>query len=262
MAARNGKPSAVRPTEFPGAVLSRSEGYLFDTALTAAALNDAVCAGIPGQYAPSLNPMLTACEEMLRLRIATTGKTGDRWSTTFGPHLLKALALLNKIDCAGQSLKELIVDLVPSLVAPQRADGAFAYGHNGKCYLHAHCYAVEGLAILQEQGLDGTHEPYARGLEFLRRQQRDNGSLPRWAGEETETACDVTAQAGRLFLLSGSTQDADCAPRAAAALEACRGSSGGMNYLADSEHENTWCTAFTLQLTEGLHRGLAPLDLV
>lgn len=244
-----------------GIVTSRGPGYLFDTALVAAALNEAARDGIPGRYGLAVPPMLDACAALLKERRAISAPAPERWSTVFGPHLLKALALLRRFNEVPPALWEITSAAIPSLAQQQKPDGAFATSPDGACYLHAHCYALEGLAMLSEQGFSGLEEPFARGMKFLKREQRPNGSFPRWAGETEETACDVTAQAGRLFLLPTKHSNRETAARAAGALDTCRGP-GGMHYLAGLKHQNTWCTAFTLQFRQGLSTGLAASELV
>jgi hypothetical protein len=250
--------------ESDGLVRQNGWRYLFDTALVYSAFADAQRCGLHGPYLLAMPRMLAAMVRLVRARKGAEGMGDDRWSSRFGPHLLKALGTLltSPAMAVNGPEREQVIEAALLLTGMQRDDGAFVHPDDEGVYLHAHCYALEGLAYLEGM-LPGEAfgEAFRRGLAFLAGCQHADGTFPHWAsGPAAEQACDVTAQAGRLFLVSGNPAHGEALLRAEAALRRFKGP-GGMRYSADCGHENSWCTAFSLQLLAGLDRGLAAAEI-
>ena len=245
-----------------GLVWQESVGYLFDTAIVLGALHDAQTHGLPGGYRKQIPGMYRTALKMVSNRTAAVGAENGRWSYTFGPHLLKAIGLLMRFPNATARQRSCLRDTATALLSCQRADGAFAHAGGKDVYLHAHCYALEGLCYLQALGMDEVQGPLAAGVSFLATQQLSNGLFPRWPGSD-KTACDTTAQAGRLFLATDADSYVHELQAAGDALARCVGPGGGITYQPGGAHENSWCTFFSLQLFHGLNnQGLKPGDLV
>lgn len=256
-----------------GMVRHRGVGYLFDTTLVYAALCDSRNVGLGCGWTSLLDVVRKRVRSMFESRVAVVGECQQRWSTIFGPHLLKAVALFAAAERTvplPRSLKR----VVESLLLYQDDDGAFRDGLAAATYLHAHCYALEGLAMLKALGEPGLDEPLERGMVFLERNRREDG-FGQWAGkvvgpkgrfgqwedgrgapaaeplirppEEGGVAGDVTAQAGRLALLVEPESRVGLLAELDGALGRLIGPGGGIRYLSCLDHENTWCTAFALQ---------------
>lgn len=167
-----------------------------------------------------------------------------RWSTTFGPHLIKAAAELAAFGEGGAAYDALARDVVAPLVASCFRDGRFRVAPGAsETYVHAHCYAVEGLV-----SLGGYEAVVDEALATLRTLQADDGSFPAWVGApEARRPMDVVAQAARLFLAVPGPDHAERAERALACLGASQHATGGVRYTAESSHVNVWTSAFALQ---------------
>jgi len=237
-----------------GAVHHRECDWLFDSLLALSAFEGARRAGVSYSSTKVITRLVQGSTRMLTEGTAVRPVKEARWSSCFGPHLLKPAALVLAQEMGDETLRSAIRQVLPELISYQNGEGAFKYPGESRTYLHAHCYALEGLAIL------GTESQRLKdGLSYLRTHRRPDGGLGRWAGTPSPLAADVTAQAGRLFLMSG---EQDLALAASAALAPLRTASGALRYHSDSDHENSWSTAFAAQLDHGLSRGLSPFDLV
>ncbi len=237
-----------------GLVEHRGAYWLFDSLLTLCALESAREAGLPVGSGDVTARLSASCAEMLADECAVRPNSSTRWSTRFGPHLLKPAALVLELEMGSDQLREAIRTAIPKLVSWQQEDGGFRYPQMSAVYLHAHCYALEGLAIL------GTHaNGLRRGLAYLKSQVRADGGVGHWSDSPSPLAADVTAQAGRLFLLADLRE---LALAARSSLEQLSTPSGALQYHAECSHENSWATAFAAQLDHGLEVGLRPRDLL
>ena len=248
-----------------GLVWHREIGYLFDTVLVLRAFQAAEALSIPGRYTARQEPMTATALDLVARRVAAVGATTDRWSTTFSPHLLKPLAALaSGLGAGAKQTEEVLAPAVVQLMDTQDKKGAFCRGPDGRVYLHAHAYALEGLGMLPElPGLD-TAPALARGLDYLAEQQRADGSFPRFSRDpDGESSGDVAAQAARLFLTSPQVPRRTAACRALDALSHLIAPSGAVYYSSSARHENVWCSAFALQAFHGAAGGeLPPSQLV
>ena len=130
--------------------------------------------------------------------------SGDRWSRSYGSHLLKCVIALKSwfewshdVRCVG-AVEQLASDFV-------------ALGHEGRfpiragaqeTYLHSHCYAVEGLLALESDNRGAYADQLTRCAAWLASVQSDDGGLPSFHdGEHAwgEAHADVAAQAIRIW---------------------------------------------------------------
>lgn len=236
-----------------GLIWHRGRGWLFDSLLSLCAFETAQRLGVPYASNVVIERLATGCTRMLDGRCATQPRDGERWSTSFGPHLLKPVSLLVTAGMGPAQLREAIHRALPGLISSQDSTGAFRYSAEGPVYLHAHCYALEGLSVLGE-----APEALHKGLAYLLSQRRPDGGFGRWSNAQSPKVADVTAQAGRLFLLAGRREDAG---KAREALDDLMAPSGALYYHAESKHENSWSTAFAAQLDHGLMASLKATDL-
>jgi len=250
-----------------GLVRHGGVGYLFDMILVLAAFTQAYERGIRGGFVPLIDQIERRARAMFEAGQAAEGPAEARWSTVFGPHVLKSAALL-ALARQAVPLPRFLKSAVASLLLLQGRKGEFGNGNPGKTYLHAHCYALEGLSMLRAMGVEGLDDALGRGLEFLAGCELPGGGFGQWSGDDRgaastgiEVAADVTAQAGRLFLLSSGSYipwrvggiEGERLERIDSALARLVGPGGGLRYLTSSAHENTWCTAFALQYLAARH---------
>lgn len=231
-------------------------GYLFDHAMVVAGrLSWAARRGRSGAgEGRSISVML---EQVRAGRATSPAGAGQRWSERFGPHLLKlALPLSRWVEHTGDrqtssALAELLAVLRPTLDGgrvPSDPDG-------GATYLHAHCYAAEGLWRLSEAPLPRPAQAEARALAeqtaaWLARVQRADGGLPQWHDGTRgwgPAQADVAAQAVRLWSGLGPAAYREAIDRALAFLARLADPRGGLRYHEDSRDLNTWATLFTVQ---------------
>jgi hypothetical protein len=223
-----------------GVVRQKGHGYLFDSAVSLAALHDAAMGGIPGTYRPLLGSLSSAVRTLISASKATVEPVDHApWSATFGPHQIKALALAIHAGAIPPHAPE-VAGALEALLACQGSDGGFRYPGVPDVLLHAHCYALEGLAMLPSLA----PEAFERGLDFLQGcRNRDDTFPARW-GKATSLAGDVTAQAARLLALAGRTDSLAANDRG---LARCMASCGLVLYDTTSGHRNSWASLFALQ---------------
>ena len=239
-----------------GLVRREGIGYLFDTLLVLAALDGAS----PGRYRESrvADRMTIAVVNNLESRTAVSGTLPRRWSHRFGPHLLKALSIASLYPRWKAPHGSIFNSSIEYLTEMQGRDGQLVHPDDEGIYLHAHCYALEGLAIFDRHGVPECRIPFLDGLSLLTDQQLPGGGFPQWTQSVgAPHAADVTAQAGRLLLLPESQCDERTLLAIDNSLHECL-TGGGIRYLSNSSDENTWCTAFVLQYAYGRKFGLEP----
>jgi hypothetical protein len=184
---------------------------------------------------------------------------GDQWSLSFQPHLLKtALALQAFSD-------EFDVPFEPR-VASRLAGLALLAARRDRerpVYLHAYCYALEGLSACVRGGIT-RDTGLLDGLDWLAGLQRPDGSLPAdaHAPGSAEPRCDATAQAARLWLLHGRDGFEGAIRGALAFLADCQAPCGGMPYSPVRDDVNTWTTLFAAQAAEWHAGGVRASELV
>lgn len=246
----------LRECEQPPGIGRDGRGYLFDHAMVVAGR-----LGWADRRKRSWHderPAIAALLEALRARRATSTPTsGERWSERFGPHLLKlALPLASWVERTGShEATAALAALLPRL-RPRLLDGRVASGLQGApTYVHAHCYAAEGLWRLSESPLDAPARADARALAeqaaaWLARVQRDDGGLPPWHDGERgwgPAPADVAAQAVRLWCGLDRARHRGAIERGLAFLARLADPGGGLRYHEASDDLNTWATVFAVQ---------------
>lgn len=246
----------LRTCEHERGIGRDGRGYLFDHGMVVAGRLAwaARRGGAWGDEGPSIAVLI----ERLQARHATVpAGAGERWSERFGPHLLKlALPLASWAEhtsdpAAIRALEQLLAALRPTL-----HDGRVpSHPEGGSTYLHAHCYAAEGLWRLSEAPLPEPARAQARALAehaaaWLARVQRPDGGLPPWHDGTRgwgPAPADVAAQAVRLWSGLGPQRHREALERALAFLARLTDPCGGLRYHEASDDLNTWATLFTVQ---------------
>lgn len=207
-----------------------------------------------GDERPSIAAMLERLQARQGMVPATTAR---RWSEGFGPHLLKlALPLASWVERTGDpeaaaALPELLAALRPALEHGRVPSGP----GTAPTYLHAHCYAAEGLWRLSEAPLAAAARAEARALAeqavaWLARVQRADGGLPPWHDGTRgwgPAPADVAAQAVRLWCGLDGPRYRGAIDRALAFLARLTDADGGLRYHEASDDRNTWATLFAVQ---------------
>ena len=189
----------------------------------------------------------------------TTAPAGarERWSERFGPHLLKlALPLARWVEHTGDAEAVRALERLCDGLRVGVADGRVPSDPDGgPTYLHACCYAAEGLWGLSEAPLPRAARVEARArveaiAAWLARVQREDGGLPPWHDGTRgwgPAPADVAAQAVRVW--SGLDREgyAEAIARALDFLARLQEPGGGVRYHEDSRDVNTWATVFTVQ---------------
>jgi hypothetical protein len=218
--------------------------YTFDLGIVLAAL-----AGRPD---PRLATLRDRIAHAVRERRAVWPPAPERWSTLVGPHFLKLAIGLHASGVPADALPPVLLD--PSL-RQQDAAGRIGTPPHAATYVHAHCYAAEGLMALAcivpflRRALT---DVATRAAVWLARIQRDDGAIPAWHDGHTAVGpypTDVCAQAIRLWCLVDRVGFDPCIARARRHLDANTLADGAVSYHPGRRHANVWCTAFAVQAT-------------
>jgi uncharacterized protein YfaS (alpha-2-macroglobulin family) len=160
------------------------------------------------------------------------------------------------------SADALVEQLLESLLPLWRGGRFVIYARSDESYLHAACYALEGLLALPE--VEGTSEHLQAGAEWLASLQRSDGAMPAWhdgVRARGPWPTDVVAQSVRLW----AAVDADgFAPEIARGLDrlaAMQTAGGGLRYFEGTDDINTWVTIFAVQAVTWARQGAAPKTL-
>ncbi len=177
-----------------------------------------------------------------------------RWSEAWGCHLLKLalpLAAYARIfgDDDGRpaaSIRRLVGDLIPLA-----AGGRFVvYGGDDRTYVHACCYAAEGLLAV-DPAIDPQARPQAVATAtWLATIQRADGSMLAWHDGERAYGpqrADIVAQSVRLWAAVDRRRFAPSIARGLGHLAGLQSASGGLRYGPESDDVNTWATIFAAQ---------------
>jgi hypothetical protein len=194
----------------------------------------------------------------------------QRWSDAYGCHLLKLILPLQRWRPGDPRVHDAIERLLHDLLPLWRGDRFVTHAASDRTYLHAHCYALEGLAALADPWRARTWPIVQAGAAWLADVQDHRGALPAWHDGHRPSGphpADIIAQALRLWLLCqdmtpktcfreqglrGADPLRDSGDRALAALAARQRPSGGLTYLAPDDPErpddlNTWSAVFAAQ---------------
>lgn len=229
----------------PGGAGRDGIAYLFDSAVALAGLLAYRDAGGRVDVIPAVSGLHAFVAERIRRREASVPAAAGRWSVEFSPHLFKVAKAILAFDRASGT--RLADDLLPGLSA------AWPGAWPRRIYVHAHCYAVEGLLLMRAAGRgDGLPDPDAE-VARLARWQRADGAMPSHAaGDEPagEARCDATAQAVRLWCRADLDRFAAPIRRALSFLASCQSAPGGIAWAPDGGEAadvNAWTTLFAVQ---------------
>lgn len=176
--------------------------------------------------------------------------TEDRWSLRFGPHLVKSLlGLMLYARLKKRALPAVACDRIEEL-----AEGSLGTASGSDpIYVHALCYALEGLWT-GSMVSDTRPDPRIQtSLEMLAEVQQDSGGIPAYIHDGQGLGLcrtDATAQTVRLWMLAGPEIFAPEITRAICFLRGLQAPSGGMRYQENSDDINTWATLFTAQAVD------------
>jgi hypothetical protein len=228
--------------------------YAFDTAIALSGILEYERAGgsLPDASLPRrLFEFIGTCL-VARRGTGTPNPLSDRWSLSYGCHLLKVVrALWSYHDREGDSrCARLIRRLVDDLL-PLHAGGRFRiHSRSPETYVHAHCYAIEGLLCLERRGMSRVASIIGDCARWLADIQAEDGGIPAWhdgVSPRGVSHADATAQAVRIWSCVNPRAFAREIERALGSLATVQGSGGGIRYRGGSEDINTWSTVFSVQ---------------
>lgn len=233
--------------EADGAVGRGGIEYLFDSAVVLAGLlRYRAAGGRVGGDAPihRLRTFIVDCiARGTSVRPASAAADG-RWSTQFGAHQVKCLHSLYLYRCAfGEDVP---ANLISALIDRSGRQPS-------PTYVHPFCYEQEGHAVVAHYGLSSVFEPLDGALDLLVALQQPDGSIRAFANGMDgfgEARSDASAQAVRLWQLSGHAQYAGPIGRALAFLADCQDASGGILYTPVRDDVCSWSTMFALQAAD------------
>ncbi len=190
---------------------------------------------------------------LLDRRACTRGDPGDEthWSRSYGCHLLKTSIALRAYDARtpGVTVGPLL-DRLRDDLTPLYDDGRFRTNAvSDVSYLHAHCYAIEGLMAMEE--LDSRcGELIDGGAAWLAGIQDPTGGIRAWHDGKSASGplrSDATAQAVRIWSHVDRSGYSSAIDRALTFLASMTTPEGGLRYGPGSEDANTWASIFGLQ---------------
>lgn len=237
-------------------------GYTFDTAMAARGLLDSRAGdeSIDRRVGTWIALLVEAVEASCASVPAEKCGPHTRWSKSFGAHQAKtAAALLAAIShlplayvpaCPPPRLLAAVQALVDNTMALQCDDGRFMiHGSCSRTYLHAHCYALEGLLMASDGG-SVSMAPIEAGVAWLAGVQQADGGFHAWHdGRRTSgpERTDVTAQAVRMFRLLDEHRYAAHIARGTAFLLEAMVPGRGLRYEPGSGDIAAWPTIFAVQ---------------
>jgi hypothetical protein len=257
----------------PDGVRRGSVTYAFDTAMALRGLLEhrdertRVDPPVPDWTAALVRAVRTGCGTDPPEQLTTD----TRWSMAFGAHQAKiGGALMAAARCGipvagiGAALARLRAHTLTLLDGTGRIR---IHAASSMTYLHAHCYALEGLLIMTEDDPPLDAE-IAGGVDWLARTQDASGGWRAWHnGRDASGAerTDATAQAVRLMRLVDADRYRSRIEAAQAFLVRVQGGHPGLPYEPGSLDLTAWSTLFAAQaLAPSGHplRPRRPRDLV
>ncbi len=184
------------------------------------------------------------------------------WSQSYGCHLIKSAIALTAFDASRGTdtsalVEHLLRDLLP-LYEPIGKGGRFHVNADSDVtYSHAHCYAIEGLLVLEGRGRTDLRRWIDGGAEWLATVQQADGGMPAEhdrTGARMVAHADCTAQAVRVWTCANPVRFEDNIRRGVAFLNelSC---DGGIRYERGSNDINTWATIFGAQAIDFAEEG-------
>ena len=213
--------------------------YAFDTAVAIRALLALHQVDPTGGWADRAMPLGDFLSRLLDERRASLPISGDleaRWSTRFGPHLLKCSGALRSLYRAtGDPAYLERANRLPREIRPDLAESDTDSGGGEPIYVHSLCYALEGSLSLRAWGILNGPAPIRSLADRLSSFQSDDGGIGQWAGREGATGfetADVTAQSIRIWTLVDPEGHGHAIDRGLSHLHALQAPSGGLRYPA------------------------------
>ncbi|MEE2677936.1 MAG: hypothetical protein VX546_05085 [Myxococcota bacterium] len=117
-------------------------------------------------------------------------------------------------------------------------------------YVHAHCYAVEGLLCMRDWKLADETSVLQASAAWLEDIQRVHGGIPAWHDGRQATGAshtDATAQAIRIWSSIDGDRWATPIARARRWIRQNTALDGGVWYSPVRQDQNTWASIFTAQ---------------
>jgi len=240
-----------------GAVGRAGHDYAFDTAIALHGLH--AHARVGGEVHPAtlarLYDFVATC---IRQRCAgpSFAHVEPRWSTLWSCHLLKTALALEAH--AGRHAEGLVDQLLATLLPLAQVGRFVTHAGSKDSYVHASCYALEGLLHLQFYGRTRVAGQLQAGLRWLAAIQADNGSLPAWHNGHRGWGlrpADIVAQSVRLWSAVDRRRFATPIARGLRYLAGLQTPAGGLRYHPDSDDVNTWSTIFAVQAVTWFRHG-------
>lgn len=243
--------------------------YLFDSCIVLSGLISYREKGGSIETDGAVKVLLARAAECISKRcpvIPEDGLPSPRWSTSFGPHLIKAAIALHRM--AELRHDKDLVTLADTLVACGlefvRGPRLLSVPGRDETYMHSMLYACEGLLWLVSKGRHDLLGLLFRFLDFAARVQGPDGGIPAFADDSQGwggARADATAQAARLWLAVDPVRWQEPVRRALAFLASCQTEEGGIRYYPGSEDVNTWATLFALQAVLWLEGRANPAEI-
>lgn len=229
--------------------------YLFDTSIVLSALLAYVKTGelLPEPELP--NRLFQFITYLLSEKRATNDeaiKQSERWSLGYNCHMLKVVICLAAYyeQYSDPKCIDLIEDIIHDFL-PLYQDGYFyTDSQSSNIYIHANCYAVEGLICLQQKGFKDFSMTISKCAEWLATIQQADGGIPSWYDEQNTiftSHADTTAQAVRIWSFVDRGLFQAEISFALDFLKRLQSPEGGLYYCSESKDINTWATIFAVQ---------------
>jgi hypothetical protein len=246
-----------------GGVGRGGTAFVFDSAIAMSGLIAHEAAGGTIPNPRTIDRLFDFVAENLAAHRAYRGQADalpDHWSVSYGCHLVKTVIALSEYnDLRPMSTTRSLVERLVTDLMPLYEAGRFRVNYlSPLTYLHAHCYAVEGLLVMHGRGYGDFSNVLEDSARWLADIQQPEGGLRAFhdGGEAFGTLhTDATAQAIRIWSLVDRAGFSQQIERAVAFLADMTTPSGGLRYEPGSDDINTWATIFGLQAVRFAHEG-------
>jgi len=237
-----------------GGVGRGGNDFVFDSAMALTGLISHEAAGGTVSDPTAIDRLFGYVTRTLLAGRAYTGMdAGDatHWSHSYGCHLLKTAISLIAYDArTPTSTADALLDQLFRDLAPLYDGGRFRVNAvSGLSYLHAHCYAIEGLMAMEELDARCT-ELIVGGADWLARIQDETGGIR--SSHDGSAAfgplrSDATSQAVRIWATVDRDRFDPQIERALGFLASMTTEDGGVRYEPGSDDTNTWASIFAMQ---------------
>jgi hypothetical protein len=253
----------VKDVSPSGGVGRGSTDFVFDSAMCMGGLMAHETAGgnIPDRRV--VNRLFDFVAQNLAARRAISGPADalpDHWSVSYGCHLLKTvIPLCEYNDLRPMSTTRSLVERLVVELLPLYDSGRFRVNElSSLTYLHAHCYALEGLLAMHGRRLGDFSEVIEGGARWLADIQQPEGGLRAFHDGTSPFGTihtDATAQAIRIWSLVDSRGFRGPIESGIGFLAEMAVGSSGLRYEPGSNDINTWASIFGLQAIRFAYEG-------